>query len=111
MKRPILLSIFVLLPIEAFAAGLPSQVSEFMGKIYMEIINPLITLAFAISILYLSWSVYKYTLNKDKIDKDKLKSSLIYGVAGVAIMSLVFGIMKFVARTITGDDSIIIENV
>lgn len=96
---------------QALAAGLPSQLSHFMDKIYTVILNPIITIMFAVAILYLSYSVFNYTLNKDKLDKEKLKASLIYGVVGVAVMSLVFGLMKFVARTITGDESIIEQNV
>ncbi len=112
MKRSVLLFTFIIAPLQALAAGFPAQLSSFMAKIYIEILNPLISLAFAVAILYLSWSVIQYTLlKKDKIDQAKLKDSLIYGVVGVAIMSLVFGLMKFIARTITGDDSVITDNV
>lgn len=111
MRRSLLLLFFIVVPFQVFAAGLPSQVSNFMGKIYVEILNPIITVAYAIAIMYLSWSVFQYTLKSDKLDKEKLKNSLIYGVLGVFVMSMVFAIMKFVARSVTGTDTMIGENV
>lgn len=94
-------------PLSAIAATIPAQVSEFMGKVYVEILNPIIAVGFAISILYLSYSVFKYTLYSDKLDKKKLQDSLIWSVVGVFIMASVFAIMRFVAVSITGDSSII----
>lgn len=113
MKRSVFLFLFVIAPIQVLAQtqGVPKQVGNFMERVYTVILNPVITIMFAVAILYLSYSVFNYTLNKDKLDKEKLKASLIYGVVGVAVMSLVFGIMKFVARTITGDETIIEQNV
>ncbi len=114
MKRYLALFIFVVAPFQALAAGLPATVSNFMGRIYYVILNPIITVGFAVAILYLSWCVFQYTLNSAKFadaERVKLKDSLIYSVVGVFIMASVFGIMKFLARSITGDDSIITQNV
>ncbi|HXK37617.1 MAG TPA: hypothetical protein VJ579_00930 [Candidatus Paceibacterota bacterium] len=115
MKR-IVVRLFTLLflPRNAFAAtsvALPTQVSAFFGRVLVEIVNPLITLGFAVAIVYLAWAVLQYTMGGDKLEKDKLKNSLIYGVVGVAIMATVFGIMKFIAASVGAPSSVITNNV
>ncbi len=95
----------------AATAALPGQVSSFFARVLNEIVNPLITLGFALAVVYLAWSVYQYALGGDKLDQTKLKSSLIYGVVGVAIMATVFGIMKFIAVSVGQPESIVTNNV
>lgn len=101
------------IPFNAFAAdaALPGQVSAFFAKVLAEIINPLITLGFAVAIVYLAWAVLRYTMGGDKFDQAKMKNSLIYGVLGVAIMATVFGIMKFIAVSVGAPESIVTNNV
>ncbi len=112
-KTGIRLLAFLALPEFAMAqqATLPGQVSSFFGRVLSEIINPLITLGFAIAIVYLAWAVLQYAMGGDKLEKDKLKNSLIYGVVGVAIMATVFGIMKFIASSVGQPTSIVTSNV
>lgn len=67
MKRIVgRLGALLLIPINAFAAqaALPGQVSAFFAKVLAEIINPLITLGFAVAIVYLAWAVLQYTMGR-----------------------------------------------
>lgn len=114
MKRILTrLATIFFIPLSAFAdtAVLPGQVRAFFGRVLDQIVNPLITLGFAVAVLYLAWAVLQYTMGGDKLEKDKLKSSLIYGVLGVAIMATVFGILKFLAVSVGAPETIVTQNV
>lgn len=114
MKRILVrLTTLLFIPKNALAATatLPGQVSSFFGRVLDQIVNPLITLGFAVAILYLAWAVLQYTMGGDKLEKEKLKGSLIYGVLGVAIMATVFGIMKFLAASVGAPETIVTGNV
>src|SRR5512135_454229 len=93
------------------ATALSSAVSGFFARVLFQIINPLITLGFAVAIVYLAWAVLQYTMGGDKFDQGKLKSALIYGVLGVTIMATVFGIMKFIAVSVGQPTTIVTNNV
>ncbi len=108
---PLAFSMIAVLPQIVLAVEITHSVSSFMGKVYENIVNPAITVLFAIAILYLSWSVFQYTFQGDKVDKDKLKASLIYGVLGVFIMSTVFAIVKFIATSVGGDANSVMNSI
>lgn len=93
------------------AVALPDKVNSFFSRVLAEIINPLITLGFAVAIVYLAWAILQYSLGGDKLERDKLKNSLIYGVVGVAIMATVFGIMKFIASSVGAPEDVVTSNV
>jgi len=75
--------------------------SELLGKIKIEILNPLIGLIGAAGLALFIWGVSMYIYHVDSpADREKARQHMIYGVIGLAIMVCVFGILNVVCATI-----------
>lgn len=92
--------VIALTPMMASAVDMPVDVKRFIGRVLDNIVNPLVLMAFALATFYMLLSLIKYIYNRDKMDQTKLKSSLMWGIVGVAVMSSVFGILAFVANSL-----------
>lgn len=67
----------------------------------VHIINPLITLLFAIAIAAFLWGVVEFIAGAD--DESKVsqgKQHMLWGIIGIAIMVSAFGIMNVLCNTI-----------
>ena len=92
----------IFLPNIAEAAVLiPASVLTFVGKIYSNILNPLIALMFAIAVAYFIFGIVTYIWNPDNAElREKGRIGMIWGIVGMAIMVSVFAIMHFLINSI-----------
>ncbi len=84
-------------------AALPPAVTEIIGKIEDNIVNPILILLFAIALLVFIWGVFNYIVHADDPTKrSEGGKGMIYGVIGMFIMFSVFGIINLIASTVQG---------
>jgi hypothetical protein len=98
---------YILIPF-AHAAG-PKNMTELMGRINEQIINPLLLVLFALAFVQFTIGVFKFFKAKDGKGDDSLeegKRHILWGVVGMAIMVSVFGIMGFITSNLGIGDSV-----
>lgn len=73
-----------------------------LGNITKVIINPIITLLFAVALLVFVWGIVEYILKASKGGDDlkAAKNHLIYGVFGMFLMAAVFGILELIKNIV-----------
>ena len=71
-----------------------------------QIINPLITLVFAIAFLYFLWGVYKFFILDPDHVKEEGKNHMLYGIIGMVIMLSVYSLIHFLAGTFGIEDQL-----
>jgi len=92
-----------LLPKVAYAAT--PQLDEFIRTVDRVILNPLITLLFAIAIVIFLWGVFEFIIGQQSGEKHTTgKSHMLWGIVGITIMMAVWSILGILMRTfnITG---------
>ena len=84
----------------------------FLDKVNEYILNPLILLMFALSLVMFIYGIIRF-LSMDSADKSRKEAqdSILWGIVGMIIMVSVYGIIKFVLATfgISQDDSSLIN--
>ena len=75
-------------------------ITELLGKINEYILNPIITLAFAIALLVFFWGIFQFVASEtgDK-EREKGKSKIIYGILGMFVMLSAVGIIGVILKT------------
>lgn len=85
------------------------QVTDLLNRINALILNPLITLAFAIALIVFFWGVVQF-INSETSDakRDQGKRKIFYGLFGMFVMISAYGLIKLVLGTfgIDGPDYI-----
>jgi len=72
-----------------------------MNSINRVIINPLITLLFALAVVYFIYGLARYLLSPDNEEIRKTsKSHMLWGIIGMFIMVSVFGILNLIMNTL-----------
>ena len=80
----------------AYAADIP-----LLDKIKTNILNPFITLLFALALVYFLYGVYEMVKGADSDEARRQgQQHVLWGVIGMAIMISAFGIMQVVCKTI-----------
>lgn len=91
---------FIRIPL-ALAAE-PDTVDDVLSKIKSEIIVPVISLLFALALVYFLWGVVQFVMNLNSPgDRETGQKHMFWGVIGLAIMLSAFGIVNFVFNTVT----------
>ena len=74
--------------------------SPIIGKINAVILNPIITLLFALALVMFLWGVFQY-LWMEESDKarEQGRNHMFWGVIGMFVMFSVFTIMRIIANT------------
>jgi hypothetical protein len=73
----------------------------FLNKVNAVVVNPIITLLFAISTVYFIFAIINLIQSsKDGKDLDKAKERVLYSIIGIFIMVSVYGIINFVISSI-----------
>lgn len=86
-----------------------ASVVSLMESISRNILNPVITLLFAIAAAYFIWGVIKFLLNPDSEEiRDASKRQMLWGIIGLFVMVAVFGIMRLLLNSI-GEKNIKID--
>lgn len=75
-------------------------IDSFLNKVNALILNPIITLLFAVSFAYFIYGGVKF-LSLDVGDKNRkdAQMSMVWGILGMVIMFSVYGIINFVLGT------------
>lgn len=77
------------------------SISEFISKLGIVIINPLIRLMFAVALVSFLWGVAKYIQNADDpAERQKGRMGILYGIIGLVIMVSVYSIMAIAKNTV-----------
>lgn len=90
----------------AYAAGAPQCVSsnsvdQFVCNLNLQIINPLITLLFALAVVFFLYGVFEFMLNQaNEEKKTDGKSHMIWGIIGMTIMLGAWAIMSLLLQTL-----------
>ncbi len=73
-----------------------------VSKIVDNILMPVITVVFALTVLLFIWGVAGLILNKDDAGdkRHEAQNHILWGVVGMAIMLSSYGIIRFVASTL-----------
>ncbi len=81
--------------------SVPPALSQFMGKVAAEIINPAIGLIFAAALVYFLWGVFTFFLSVSAdAKKTEGKSHMLWGIVGMAVMVAVYGLITLVRNTV-----------
>ncbi len=81
----------------AYAA---SRMDTFIGKVDTLIINPLISLLFALALAYFLYGVYEFIANGDNEEKKTTgKSHMLWGIVGLTVMMGVWAILNMIIST------------
>ena len=87
------------LPQVAYAAS--SSFDGFLTNVNKLIINPLISLLFALAIVYFLYGVFEFVMNSENEEaKTNGKSHMLWGVIGITIMLGVWTILNIVLNTL-----------
>lgn len=87
-----------------------ASVTSLVKAINKVVINPIIVLIFAVSLVYFVYGLVQYLVNPDNEEiRKSSKNRMLYGIIGLFIMTAVFGIMNIILNTI-GEDRIKIDN-
>lgn len=75
-------------------------VNSILNNITSLILNPLITLLFAIALLIFFWGIVQF-INSETADgkREEGKKKIIYGLVGMFIMFSAYGIIRFILNT------------
>jgi len=78
-----------------------ASVDDTIRKVNKVLINPLITLMFAIAAIYFVYGVFEFIRDSSSADgREKGKQHIIWGLIGMAIMGSVFFIMQLILGTL-----------
>ena len=73
----------------------------FLYRVNDLILNPLILLAFGLSLVYFVYGVIKFlSLEAGDKSKKEAQDAILWGMVGMVIMFSVFGIIRFVLATV-----------
>ena len=87
-----------------------ASVVTLMRSVDRVILNPLITLLFALALVYFIYGLVQYLLSPDNEEVRKTsKSHMLWGIVGMFIMVSVFGIMTMILNTV-GEKNIDLNN-
>jgi hypothetical protein len=77
------------------------SIAPFLAKINAVILNPLITLLFAVALLVFLWGIFEFVKNSDDAkSREQGKQNILWGVIGMFIMFGVFRIIKIILATV-----------
>ncbi len=82
----------------AHASGHTEAARDIVGRIEDAILFPLISLLFALALLYFLWGAYQFVANADSDGgRDTGKSHMMYGIIGMVIMLSAYAILSIAA--------------
>lgn len=75
-------------------------IEELLGRISYYILNPLITLLFAVATLILFWGIFQF-INSETADskREKGKLKIMYGLIGMFVMISAYGLIRLILGT------------
>lgn len=81
-------------------SGEGAFINSWIAKFATQIINPLLLLLFAVTILVFIYGVWEYFFNEsDSTDRKKGANHILWGLVGFVIMLGAMGIVRFALNT------------
>jgi uncharacterized membrane protein YidH (DUF202 family) len=78
-----------------------ASVDSFVSNVDKLIINPLISLLFALAIAFFLFGVFEFIFNQDNEEKKTAgKSHMLWGIVGITIMMGVWTILGIILNTL-----------
>ncbi len=75
-------------------------ITTFLYNVNSVILNPIITLGFALAFAYFFYSVVRFLrLGADSTDRDEARNAILWSIVGLVIMFSVYGLIKFTLDT------------
>lgn len=72
-------------------------------KVNNAILTPLITLLFAVAVIYFLYGLFRFIQNQgNEKEIEGGKSQMVWGIVGIAIMVGVYGILHLIQASVTG---------
>ena|SRR3989344_8512926 len=82
-----------------------ASLNSFIANVNSSIINPLITLLFALAIVFFLFGIFQFIANQENEEKRTAgKMHMLWGVVGIGIMMGVFMIMNIILSTLDVTD-------
>lgn len=82
-----------------------ASIDSFIGKVDTIIINPIITLLFALAVVFFLYGALQFFTNQENEEKKTQgKMHMIWGVVGITVMIGVFGLMNLILNTLNVRD-------
>lgn len=73
---------------------------ELLNKINEIILNPIITLLFAVAILYFFWGLFQFISSEAADGKHaEGQRKILYGIFGIFVMISAYGIIRLILNT------------
>ncbi|OGI76209.1 hypothetical protein A3C67_03265 [Candidatus Nomurabacteria bacterium RIFCSPHIGHO2_02_FULL_42_19] len=83
-----------------FATPAHASLNSFIASVNSSIVNPLITLLFALAVVFFLFGVFQFIYNQENEEKRTAgKMHMLWGVVGIAIMMGVFMILNLILNT------------
>lgn len=78
-----------------------APLNDFLQRLLDAVVNPAITVLFALAVLYFVWGVINYIVKGDDNggDREQGKQHVMYGIIGLFIMVSAYALVQIVART------------
>ena len=71
-----------------------------VGSIKSEILTPVVSLLFAVAVLYFVYGVIQFIYNAGTDKRAEGANHILYGIIGLFIMVSVYGLMNIVCKTV-----------
>lgn len=79
-------------------------IRDFIGKLGLLIINPVIYFMFAVALLVFMWGVFQYIKDWESADAKKNgQQHMMWGIIGFVIMLAVYTILRIIGNTVGYD--------
>ncbi len=73
---------------------------EFLGKVVVEIVNPLILLLAAVAFVLFLWGVFEFVAHAgDETKRTEGKRAIMWGLVGLVVIFGVYGILNILTDT------------
>lgn len=77
-----------------------SVVNEFLGKVVVQIVNPIILLLAACAFVAFLWGVFEFVVHaSDETKRKEGRSAILWGLIGLVIIFGAYGIINLVLST------------
>jgi len=85
----------------ANAEGADTAIDRILGGVTTQIVNPLISLIFALALIYFLYGVFVYMRESDSDEKrTEGGKHILWGSVGMFIMVSVYGIIRLIMATL-----------